>query len=185
MNKPLPFRIDVFTIFPKLVDDFCSESLLGRARQESLVDLRCHDLRDYGDESRRVDDALYGGGAGMLFRPEPIFAAIEAVQPPRPLLLLSPGGKKFDQDYADHLSKTAGFSLLCGRYEGVDHRVVDLREALAVQALRGGVPAGVHACLEREDVRPALLLVVCVPGPLLAPNIIVIVLLHTYIYIHS
>ena len=119
------FRIDVFTIFPKLVDTFCSESLLGRAREESLIDLHCHDLRDYGDESRRIDDALYGGGAGMLFRPEPIFAAVEAVQPPRPLLLLSPGGKKFDQDYADHLSKTGGFSLLCGRYEGVDHRVVE------------------------------------------------------------
>jgi tRNA (guanine37-N1)-methyltransferase len=61
----------------------------------------------------------------MLFRPEPIFTAVEAVEPPRPLLLLSPGGKKFDQDYADHLSKTGGFSLLCGRYEGVDHRVVE------------------------------------------------------------
>ncbi len=58
MNVKSSFRIDVFSIFPKLVDEFCSESLLGRAREESLVDLSCHDLRDYGDESRRVDDAL-------------------------------------------------------------------------------------------------------------------------------
>jgi len=125
MNVKSSFRIDVFSIFPKLVDEFCSESLLGRAREESLVDLRCHDLRDYGDESRRVDDALYGGGAGMLFRPEPIFKAVEAVQPQRPMFLLSPGGKRFDQEFADKLSKTSGFSLLCGRYEGVDHRVVE------------------------------------------------------------
>jgi tRNA (guanine37-N1)-methyltransferase len=125
MNMKASFRIDVFSIFPKLIDEFCSESLLGRAREESLVDLRCHDLRDYGDESRRVDDALYGGGAGMLFRPEPIFKAVEAVQPQRPMFLLSPGGKRFDQEFADKLSKTSGFSLLCGRYEGVDHRVVE------------------------------------------------------------
>ena len=151
MTNTVPFRIDVFTIFPKLVDNFCSESLLGRARQDSLVDLRCHDLRDYGDESRRVDDALYGGGAGMLFRPEPIFAAVEAVQPPRPLLLLSPGGKKFDQDYADLLSKTGGFSLLCGRYEGVDHRVVehmvDAEISIGDVVLAGGEVA---ACLVIE-----------------------------------
>ncbi|MFM8662344.1 MAG: tRNA (guanosine(37)-N1)-methyltransferase TrmD, partial [Acidimicrobiaceae bacterium] len=63
MSTNSVFRIDVFSIFPKLVDDFCNESLLGRAREESIVGLRCHDLRDYGDESRRVDDALYGGGA--------------------------------------------------------------------------------------------------------------------------
>ena len=125
MNMKASFRIDVFSIFPKLVDEFCSESLLGRAREELLVDLRCHDLRDYGDESRRVDDALYGGGAGMLFRPEPIFKAVEAVQPQRPMFLLSPGGKRFDQEFADKLSTTSGFSLLCGRYEGVDHRVVE------------------------------------------------------------
>ena len=87
MSTNSAFRIDVFSIFPKLVDEFCSESLLGRAREESLGDLRCQDLRDYGDESRRVDDALYGGGAGMLFRPEPIFKAVEAVQPQRPMFL--------------------------------------------------------------------------------------------------
>ena len=125
MNTKSAFRIDVFSIFPKLVDDYCKESLLGRAREEAIIDLRSHDLRDYGDESRRVDDALYGGGAGMLFRPEPIFAAVEAVQPQRPMFLLSPGGRRFDQEFADQLSKSAGFSLLCGRYEGVDHRVVE------------------------------------------------------------
>lgn len=125
MTSKRPFRIDVFSIFPKLVDEFCNESLLGRARREEIIDLRCHDLRDYGDDSRHVDDSLFGGGAGMLLRPEPIFAAVEAAKPPRPLLLLSPGGKHFDQDFANRLSKTGGFSLLCGRYEGVDHRVVE------------------------------------------------------------
>ena len=125
MSTQTPFRIDVFSIFPQLVDNYCNESLLGRARQESIVDLRCHDLRDYGDESRRIDDSLYGGGAGMLFRPEPVFAAVEAIKPQRPLFLLSPGGAKFDQNMANQLSKTQGFSLLCGRYEGVDHRIVE------------------------------------------------------------
>lgn len=125
MSTQTPFRIDVFSIFPQLVDNYCNESLLGRARQELIVDLRCHDLRDYGDESRRIDDSLYGGGAGMLFRPEPVFAAVEAIKPQRPLFLLSPGGAKFDQNMANQLSKTQGFSLLCGRYEGVDHRIVE------------------------------------------------------------
>lgn len=125
MSDKTAFRIDVFSIFPRLVDSFCDESLLGRARKDAIVDLRCHDLRDYGDESRRIDDAPFGGGAGMLFRPEPVFAAVEATKPQRPLFLLSPGGRKFDQGLAAELSASNGFSLLCGRYEGVDHRVVE------------------------------------------------------------
>ena len=118
-------RIDVFTIFPTLVDAFCSESLLGRARTTALLDLRVHDLRAHAtDAHRTIDDAPFGGGAGMVMRPEPIFASVRAAQPPRPLLLLSPGGKRFDQQMAKTLATSAGFSLLCGRYEGVDHRVV-------------------------------------------------------------
>lgn len=118
-------RIDVFTIFPSLVDGFCSESLLGRARTTSLLDLRVHDLRAHAtDAHRTIDDAPFGGGAGMVMRPEPIFASVNAAQPPRPLLLLSPGGKRFDQRMAKALATSGGFSLLCGRYEGVDHRVV-------------------------------------------------------------
>ena len=118
-------RIDVFSIFPALVDAFCSESLLGRARTTALLDLRVHDLRAHAtDAHRTIDDAPFGGGAGMVMRPEPIFASVRAAQPPRPLLLLSPGGKRFDQKMAKTLAASGGFSLLCGRYEGVDHRVV-------------------------------------------------------------
>ena len=118
-------RIDVFSIFPTLVDAFCSESLLGRARTTALLDLRVHDLRAHAaDAHRTIDDAPFGGGAGMVMRPEPIFASVRAAQPPRPLLLLSPGGKRFDQQMAKTLAASGGFSLLCGRYEGVDHRVV-------------------------------------------------------------
>jgi tRNA (guanine37-N1)-methyltransferase len=118
-------RIDVFTIFPSLVDGFCSESLLGRARNVGLLDLRTHDLRSHTtDAHRTVDDAPFGGGAGMVMRPEPIAASIRAAQPPRPLYVLSPGGKRFDQAMAKSLAASGGFSLLCGRYEGVDHRVV-------------------------------------------------------------
>ncbi len=122
---PAALRIDVFSIFPGIVDDFCSASLLGRARANGLLDLRCHDLRDHThDVHRTVDDHPFGGGAGMVMRPEPIFESVESVDPPRPLLLLSPGGRRFDQTVARELADLDGFSLLCGRYEGVDHRVV-------------------------------------------------------------
>ncbi|MFT6291054.1 MAG: tRNA (guanine37-N1)-methyltransferase [Ilumatobacter sp.] len=153
-----PLRIDVFTIFPGLVDGFCAESLLGKARASGLLDLRCHDIRHQAtDTHRTVDDSPFGGGAGMVMKPEPIFAAVEAVQPPRPLLLLSPGGRTFDQSVAQELAALAetsgGFSLLCGRYEGVDHRVVRhlVDEELSVGdvVLSGGEVA---ACLIIEAV---------------------------------
>jgi tRNA (guanine37-N1)-methyltransferase len=117
-------RIDVFTIFPPLVEGFVGESLLGRGQREGLLDLRVHDLRACTtDAHRTVDDAPFGGGAGMVLMPEPLFAAVEAVDPPRPLLLLGPGGRRFDQEVARDLAASPGFSLLCGRYEGVDERV--------------------------------------------------------------
>ena len=119
-------RIDVFTIFPDLVDGFCWFSLLGKARLAGTVDLRVHDLRSLAtDPSRSVDDTPYGGGPGMVLRPEPVFDAVEAAQPLRPLLLLGPGGVRLDQAVARHLADGPGFSLLCGRYEGVDARVAD------------------------------------------------------------
>jgi tRNA (guanine37-N1)-methyltransferase len=147
-------RVDVFTVFPDLVDQFCAESLLGRARQRGLVDLRCHDLREFTtDVHRTVDDSPFGGGAGMLLRPEPIFASVEAADPPRPLYLLGPGGRRFDQELAGELASGEGFSLLCGRYEGIDHRV---REHLVDDELSVGdfVLAGgeVAACLIVEAV---------------------------------
>jgi len=119
-------RIDVFTIFPALVDDFASESLLGKARERSLLDLRVHDLREHTTDSHRtVDDSPFGGGAGMVMAPDPIFRSVEAAEPPRPLFALGPGGRRFDQSMARELGDTEGFSLLCGRYEGIDERVLD------------------------------------------------------------
>ncbi len=122
----MPLRIDVFTIFPDAVRGFAGSSLLGKAQERSLLDLRTWDLRDHTtDVHRSVDDSPFGGGAGMVMKPEPIFAAVEAADPPRPLYLLGPGGVRFDQEIAHELAASGGFSLLCGRYEGVDQRVSD------------------------------------------------------------
>lgn len=119
-------RIDVFTIFPDLVEGFASEALLGKAQDRGLLDIRAHDLRaETTDPHRTVDDSPFGGGAGMVLMPEPLFAAVEAVDPPRPLFLMGPGGRRLDQSFARELASGDGFSLLCGRYEGVDARVVD------------------------------------------------------------
>ncbi len=120
------FRIAVFSIFPELIDSFCSASLLGKAQQRGLLDISAHDLRaETSDPHHSVDDSPFGGGAGMVLGPEPVFAAVEKVQPPRPLFLLGPGGRRLDQRLARELADGDGFSLLCGRYEGVDQRVVD------------------------------------------------------------
>jgi tRNA (guanine37-N1)-methyltransferase len=119
-------RIDVFTIFPEYLEAPLRSSLLGRAREHGVLDVRVHDPRDHAtDPHRSVDDTPFGGGAGMVMTPEPLFAAVEAVDPPRPLLLLSAAGRRFDQKVATHLAAGSGFSLLCGRYEGVDQRVAD------------------------------------------------------------
>lgn len=119
-------RIEIFTIFPELVDGFLSGSLIGKARRDDLLDIRVHDLRSSTtDPHRSVDDAPFGGGAGMVLAPQPIFAAVEEADPVRPLLLLTPGGRRFDQGVARELAASEGFSLLCGRYEGVDQRVAD------------------------------------------------------------
>ncbi len=147
-------RIDVFTIFPGLVDGFCSDALLGKARASGIVDLRCHDPREQTtDVHRTIDDNPFGGGAGMLMRAAPIFDAVAAADAPRPLFLLGPGGRRFDQVMAYELAATSGFSLLCGRYEGIDHRV---REHLIDEELSVGdvVLAGgeVAACLVIEAV---------------------------------
>src|SRR4051812_42066390 len=107
-------RIDVFTLFPDLVDGFLSGSLIGKARTEGVLDVRVHDLRMAAtDVHRSVDDAPFGGGAGMVLAPEPVFGAVEQVDPPRPLLLLSPGGRTFTQAVARELAEGAAFSLLC------------------------------------------------------------------------
>ena len=110
-----------------MVEGYLAQSLLGKAWREGLLDLRVHDLRSgTTDPHRSVDDTPYGGGAGMVLRPEPVFAVVEREQPPRPLLLLGPAGRRFTQAWARELAAgPGGFSLLCGRYEGVDQRVAD------------------------------------------------------------
>ena len=119
-------RVDVFTLFPEMVDGYLAGSLMGKARSEGLFDLRVHDLRSHAPGVHRaVDDAPYGGGAGMVLMPEPVFACVEAAAPPRPLFGLGPAGRTFDQSVAHDLAATDGFSLLCGRYEGFDQRITD------------------------------------------------------------
>jgi tRNA (guanine37-N1)-methyltransferase len=123
-------RIDVFTIFPDLIEGYCATALVGRARRAGVVDLRVRDLRAGAEDARRsVDDTPFGGGAGMVLMAAPLFAAVESVEATeglcRPLYLLSPSGRRFDQAAAQELAGLPGFSLLCGRYEGVDQRVSD------------------------------------------------------------
>jgi tRNA (guanine37-N1)-methyltransferase len=136
-------RIDVFTIFPEMVVDFAGRSLLGKAQAAGTLEVRVHDLRSQAqDPHRSVDDAPFGGGAGMVLMPEPLFAAVESVDPPRPLLALGPAGRRFDQAWARDLAALDGFSLLCGRYEGVDERVkehlVDGELSIGDYVLGGG-----------------------------------------------
>jgi tRNA (guanine37-N1)-methyltransferase len=116
-------RIDLITIFPEMLEDFASRSLIG---ERGILDVRVHDLRSATtDPHRSVDDAPFGGGAGMVLMAEPIFATVEAVDPPRPIFYLGPGGRRFDQALARDLAALPAFSLLCGRYEGVDERVLE------------------------------------------------------------
>jgi tRNA (guanine37-N1)-methyltransferase len=119
-------RVDLFSIFPEYLDGQLRASLLGRARDAGILDVRIHDPREHTtDRHRSVDDAPFGGGAGMVMRPEPLVAAIEAAEPPRPILLLGASGARFDQRMARELAAGEGFALVCGRYEGVDQRVAD------------------------------------------------------------
>lgn len=120
-------RIDVFTIFPGILEAPLRESLLGRAQAEGLLEVRVHDLRDWtSDPHRSVDDASFGGGPGMVMKAEPVFAAVESLDPDRGrVVLLSPAGRRLDQALVQELSASGHLTLICGRYEGVDERVVD------------------------------------------------------------
>ena len=131
----------MFTLFPEAITSYCSTSILGRAQESGALQVQVHDLRHGALDARRtVDDSPFGGGPGMVLMPEPVFRAVEAVEAgaglegagvgaegvPRPLLLLAPGGRPFTQAVAAELAALpGGFSLLCGRYEGVDQRVSD------------------------------------------------------------
>lgn len=126
-------RIDVVTILPGLFEPFVELSFVGIARRKGPVDLRVHDLRDWThDRHRTVDDTPYGGGPGMVMRPEPLVEAIEALAGPKGrdrtarVLLLSPQGSRLDQRRVEALARDPHLVLVCGRYEGVDQRVVDL-----------------------------------------------------------
>jgi tRNA (guanine37-N1)-methyltransferase len=141
-------RVDVLTIFPDLVRTWTEASLIGKASRTGLLDLRVHDLRSgASDPHRSVDDSPFGGGAGMVLAPEPLFEVVERAAPPRPLLLLGPGGRRFDQGWATELAGGGGFSMLCGRYEGVDHRVrehlVDGELSIGDFVLSGGEAAAI------------------------------------------
>jgi tRNA (guanine37-N1)-methyltransferase len=126
-------KIDVITIFPALFEPFRDTSLLGAACRAGTVELAVHDLRAWTeDRHRTVDDAPYGGGPGMVMRPEPLVAAIEALAGEKGegrsarVLLLSPQGRRFDQTRAGELARERHLVLVCGRYEGVDQRAIDL-----------------------------------------------------------
>tara|TARA_B100000929_G_scaffold288028_1_gene275714 strand:- start:89 stop:823 length:735 start_codon:yes stop_codon:yes gene_type:complete len=117
-------KIDVFSIFPEMITGYTKQSILGRSLESGLLEISVHDLRlATSDKHRTIDDPPFGGGAGMVLMPEPVFKAVEEVDPQRPLILLGPSGRKFDQRLADELVNLGGFSLLCGRYEGVDERI--------------------------------------------------------------
>ena len=118
-------RIDIVTLFPGMVEPVVAESILGRARTRGLVDIRVVNLRDYAEGRHRItDDYQFGGGGGMVLKPEPLFAAVEALRTPGARVILTdPRGRRFTQEVAAELTQVAHLILLAGRYEGVDERV--------------------------------------------------------------
>jgi tRNA (guanine37-N1)-methyltransferase len=120
-------RIDVLTLFPEICRAPLSESMMKRAQESGALELHIHNIRDWAtDKHRTVDDAPFGGGPGMVMRPEPIFAAVEKVRSPTArVLLMTPQGKQFDQKRARELAQGNHLIVICGHYEGVDHRVVE------------------------------------------------------------
>jgi tRNA (guanine37-N1)-methyltransferase len=118
-------KIDIVTLFPGMVEPVVSESILGRARARGLVDIRVVNLRDYAEGRHRVtDDYQFGGGGGMVLKPEPLFAAVEALRTPATRVILTdPRGRRFTQQVAAELARVPHLILLAGRYEGVDERV--------------------------------------------------------------
>ena len=120
-------RIDVFTIFPGIVEGPLRESLLGKAIEAGVVDVRVHDIRASAtDKHRQVDDEPYGGGPGMVLKPEPVFAAVESLgEGTKRVIVLSPAGRRLEQSLVRELAKEPWLVLISGRYEGVDERVVE------------------------------------------------------------
>lgn len=120
-------QIDVVTLFPGMFQGFAGESMMKRAVRMGAVDIRMVDLRDFSQDARKTaDDRPFGGGPGMLMKPEPIFEAIESLRTPRTrVVLMAPSGKRFDQAAARRLAKESHLVFLCGHYEGIDQRVLD------------------------------------------------------------
>ena len=162
-------RIDVFTIFPEMVAGFFGQSLLGKAQDRGLLDLRAHDLRAHtSDPHRTVDDAPFGGGAGMVLMAEPVFAAVEAADPPRPLFLLSPGGRRFDSGPRSQsrggssVGRARVFQAHCRGFEPrspLHHaawkRFHSTRAAGSASTHRAALRPGVHQGLQRHPRVPA------------------------------
>ncbi len=117
---------DIFTLFPGMFEGPLTESILKRAQDKGLLNIALHNIRDATtDKHHIVDDYPYGGGAGMVMKPDPIFAAIEAVYQDGPIILLTPQGRLFNQQIAGELAQQPRLTLLCGHYEGVDERVIE------------------------------------------------------------
>jgi tRNA (guanine37-N1)-methyltransferase len=142
----MPLEIDVLTLFPEMISGPLGASIPGRIQERGLVTIRTHDLRNWGlGRHRSVDDAPYGGGAGMVMRPEPIAAALDELRRPDSLvILLDPSGETFRQARAHDLATRPHLVLVCPRYEGVDDRIrdqVDLELSIGDYVLTGGEPA--------------------------------------------
>jgi tRNA (guanine37-N1)-methyltransferase len=122
-------EFDVFTLLPEVFPSYLDSSILQRARQRGLIDVRVHNIRDWATDRHHVtDDEPYGGGGGMVMKPDPVFSAVEGVLgtapgPDCPVILMTPQGRVFDQKIALELSHRPRLALICGRYEGVDERI--------------------------------------------------------------
>ena len=120
-------RFDIFTLFPEVFQPYLDASIIKRARQNGLIDINLYNIRDWTlDRHHTTDDTPYGGGGGMVMKPEPVFAAVEAVlgtQGQIPLILMTPQGRPFTQKIAKELSEIPHIGLLCGHYEGIDERI--------------------------------------------------------------
>ena len=120
-------QFDVFTLIPEIFPAYLESSILQRARQRGLIDVRVHNIRDFThDKHHTTDDVPYGGGGGMVLKPEPVFEAVESISGQgagRPIILLTPQGRVFNQSMALELSRHESITLICGRYEGVDERI--------------------------------------------------------------
>lgn len=140
-------KISVLTLFPNMFDGFLSESIIKRAREKGIVDIKLVNFRDYTPlKNGQVDDSIYGGGPGMLLRCEPIFECLDAVRTQNSLVvMLTPDGKTFDQTCAREFAEVEHLILLCGHYEGFDERIktiVDVQLSIGDFILTGGeVPA--------------------------------------------